>query len=123
MAPGQLVETYDFESVFNDNREFLKVSSEIEESRGVKFFKNISKFYNPTNINSKCYSYSFLNRFYIFRKTETNLAEVKSKFYDNRKRYIKGTGINTSTKTKINEKKQTMLKATQKGISNNKFKK
>jgi len=66
----ELVETYSFEDIFNDNREFLKLSSEIEESIRIKFFKDIYKFYNPTDVNTKCYGYSFLNRFYVFRKKE-----------------------------------------------------
>ena len=107
----ELVETYSFEDIFNDNKEFLKLSSEIEESIRIKFFKEIYKFYTPTDINSKCYTYSFLNRFYVFRKKESDLAEVKSKYFgQNRKRIVKGSGI-TKTKTKFvgkygtNEKK------------------
>lgn len=107
----ELVETYTFEEIFNDNKDFLKLSSEIEESIRIKFFKDIYKFYSPTDINKKCYSYSFLNRFYVFRKKETDLAEVKSKYYgSNRKRIIKGPGI-TTAKAKVVEKKQLMQKA------------
>lgn len=101
----ELVETCGFEEIFNDNREFLKVASEIEEDITSKFYKNIYKFYNPNDINSKCYNYSFLNRMFVFRKKETDLAEVKAKFYDNRKRYIKGTG-NMTAKSKVIEKKK-----------------
>ena len=95
----ELVESYGFEEMFNDNKEFLQLSSEIEEdSRRIKFFKDIFKFYTPTDINTKCYSYSFLNRFYVFRKKESDLAEVKSKYFGpNRKRIIKGVGTNTDS--------------------------
>ena len=113
----ELVETYGFEEIFNDNKEFLKLSSEIEESIRIKFFKDVYKFYNPNEINSKCYGYSFLNRFYIFRKRETDLAEVKSKYYgSNRKRIVKSYGI-TSSKAKVNEKIQVMQQAAEKEIS------
>lgn len=114
----ELVESYCFEDIFNDSRDFLKISSEIEESIRVKFFKDVYKFYNPTEINKKCYEYSFLNRFYVFRKKEGDLAEVKSKYYDNRKRYVKGTGI-TSAKAKVIEKKQLMQQAVEKEVSKN----
>ena len=112
----ELVETYDFESIFNDNKEFLKVASEEEEGMSKKFFQNIYKFYTPTDINSKCYNYSFLNRLYVFRKRETDLAEVKAKFYGpNRKRIIKGVGTGTSTaKEKVAEKKKVIQEAIKK---------
>ena len=110
----ELVESYSFEDIFNDNKDFLKLSSEIEESIRIKFFKDIYKFYSPTDINTKCYSYSFLNRFYVFRKKETDLAEVKSKYFgSNRKRIVKGPGI-TTAKSKIVEKKQFMQEAAEK---------
>jgi SAM-dependent methyltransferase len=110
----ELVETYSFEDIFNDNREFLKLSSEIEESIRIKFFKDIYKFYTPTDINIKCHSYSFLNRFYVFRKKETDLVEIKNKYFGpGRKRIIKGPGV-TTAKSKIIEKKQHMQEAAEK---------
>jgi hypothetical protein len=66
----------------------------------------------PTEINKKCQSYTFLNRFYVFRKIEPNLAEIKEKFYTNRKKVInknnnfnnmKNTN-NTGKFTKYNKK-------------------
>jgi SAM-dependent methyltransferase len=112
----ELVETYDFENIFKDNKEFLKISSEEEESMSIKFFKEIYKFYSPTDINSKCYGYSFLNRLYVFRKKETDLAEVKSKFYGHkRNRIIKGVGTGVSTaKSKVAEKKKILQEAIRK---------
>jgi hypothetical protein len=118
----ELVETYGFEDMFVDSKEFLKVSSEIEGSMRAKFFNEVYKFYTPTEINKKCYQYSFLNRFYVFRKKETDLAEVKSKYYDNRTRYVKGTGMSTSAKSKVNQKKQFMQQATEKEVSKSKTK-
>jgi len=109
----ELVESYDFENIFKDNQEFLKISSEEEESMSIKFFKEIYKFYSPTDINSKCYGYSFLNRLYVFRKKETDLAEVKNKFYGpNRNRIIKGVGSGVSTaKSKVAAKKKVLQEA------------
>ena len=110
----ELVETYTFEQIFNDSKEFLKLSSEIEESIRIKFFKDIYKFYSPTDINTKCYSYSFLNRFYVFRKKETDLVEIKNKYFGpSRKRIIKGPGI-TTAKSKVVEKKVLMQEAAEK---------
>lgn len=114
----ELVETYTFEQIFNDNKEFLQLSSEIEESIRLKFFKDIYKFYNPTDINTKCYSYSFLNRYYVFRKKETDLAVVKEKYFDNRKKYVKGTGVETSAKAKVIEKKKFMKEEVEKEVYN-----
>jgi len=112
----ELVETYGFDEIFNDNRDFLKLSSEIEESIRIKFFKDIYKFYNPSEINTRCYEYSFLNRFYVFRKKETDLAEIKSKYFGpNRERIIKGPGI-TLAKSKVIEKKMTMQNAAEKEV-------
>ena len=113
----ELVETYGFDEFFNDGREFLKLSSEIEESIRIKFFKETYKFYTPSEINTKCYGYSFLNRFYVFRKKETDLAEVKAKYFgSNRQRIVKGTGI-TSAKAKVMEQKQQMQEAAKKDVA------
>ena len=86
----ELVETELFETMFNDCKEFLKVSSEVEEdNKRIKFFKDVYKYYEQSEINKKCYSYTFLNRYYIFRKKEYNLSEIKDKYYGkNRKRII-----------------------------------
>ena len=112
----ELVETYEFENIFNDNKEFLHIASQEEEGMSIKFFKDIYKFYTTTDINSKCYGFSFLNRLYVFRKRETDLAEVKSKFYGpNRNRIIKGVGTGISTaKSKVYEKKKIMQEAIKK---------
>ena len=112
----ELVESYEFEKIFEDNKEFLHIGSEEEEGMTIKFYKDIYKFYTPTDINTKCYGYSFLNRLYVFRKKETNLAEVKSKFYGpNRNRIVKGVGTNINTaKSKVSEKKKFMHEALKK---------
>jgi len=112
----ELVESYGFENIFNDNKEFLQIASTEEEGMSIKFFKDIYKFYTPTDINTKCYGYSFLNKLYIFRKRETDLAEVKSKFYGpNRSRIVKGVGTGASTaKSKVAEKKKVLQEAIKK---------
>lgn len=104
----ELVETYGFEDIFNDNKEFLKIASIEEEGMSKKFFANIYKFYTPNDINTKCYNYSFLNRLYVFRKRETDIEEVRKKYYNNnRNRIIKGVGTGSATaKSKVAEKKK-----------------
>lgn len=83
----EIVETGLFKDFYDNNYHFLKVASQVEESKRSKFFKNAYRFYTDNDINTKCHGYSFLNRYYIFRKKETDLAKVKSEYYGpNRKR-------------------------------------
>jgi SAM-dependent methyltransferase len=85
----ELVETIGFKEIFDNNREYLKLASSIDADLERKFYSKIYKFYNPTEFNIKCQNYSFLNRYYIFRKTESDLNNVKNKYYgSNRKRII-----------------------------------
>ena len=80
-----LVESESFEEVFNNNKEFLNLGSDIEQdAKGKKFYTSVNKFMIPTDINKKCYTYSFMNRFYVFRKKESNLIDVKKKYYMNK---------------------------------------
>jgi SAM-dependent methyltransferase len=98
----ELVETCLFEDLFNDAKEFLKLSSEIEEQeKRRKFFKDVYEYYNESEINKKCYNYSFLNRFYVFRKIETNLMDVKNKFYS--EKFIKGEKNNKNYNKNYNK--------------------
>ena len=93
----ELVETCLFEDLFNNAKDFLNLSSEIEEQeKRKKSFKDFYSFYNETEINKKCYSYSFLNRFYVFRKTESNLIDVKNKYYS--EKFFKGEKNNKNYK-------------------------
>ena len=74
----ELMETGSFEDMFNDNRQFLELSSQIEEdSYKKKFYEEVYKYYTPSDLNVKCYEYTFLQRYYIFRKTEPNLEEIR----------------------------------------------
>jgi hypothetical protein len=74
----ELIETGLFEDLFNENREFLELSSEIEENaKSKKFFTNAYKYYTPSELNLRCYEYTFLHRYYVFRRTESNLSELK----------------------------------------------
>ena len=80
-----LVETDLFGNIYNDNKEFISTSSMYEQDeKRIKFFKNIHNFYDSSEFNEKCRKYSFLNRFYIFKKRERNLKEVREKYYSNK---------------------------------------
>ena len=85
----ELIESISFKEIFENNREFLKISSKIDAEQERKFYGNIYKFYNPSEFNKKLQEFSFLSRYYIYRKTEPNLMDVKNKYYgSNRKRII-----------------------------------
>ena len=84
-----LVETDSFENMFNNSKSFLELGSKIDASESKKFYGDVYKFYTPSEINKKCYEYSFLNRYYVFRKVETNLSEAKTKFFT--KKDVKNT--------------------------------
>jgi hypothetical protein len=86
----ELVESIGFREIFENNREFLKIGSKIDADKEKKFYTSIYKFYNPTEFNKKLQEYSFLSRYYVFRKTEHNLSEVKNKFYGSDRRRILG---------------------------------
>jgi SAM-dependent methyltransferase len=83
----ELIETISFREAFENNREFLKIASKVEVDKEKKFYSNVYKFYNDTEFNRKCQEYSFLSRYYVFRKSEKDLKDVKMKYYgSNRKR-------------------------------------
>jgi len=74
----ELMETGLFEDQFNDNRSFLEMGSQIEENEfKKKNYTDVFKYYTPTSLNVGCYEYTFLQRYYIFRKTESNLDEIR----------------------------------------------
>jgi hypothetical protein len=81
-----LVETDTFENVFINNKSFLETGSQIEEDEKTKkFYSDVYKFYTPSEINKSSYEYSFLNRYYVFRKVEANLADAKTKYFTQQK--------------------------------------
>jgi SAM-dependent methyltransferase len=77
-----LVETGLFEDMYENNKEFIKMSSTYDQDiKRIKFFKNVSRFYENNEYNLKCRKYSFLNRYYVFKKREKDLKEVREKYY------------------------------------------
>jgi SAM-dependent methyltransferase len=76
----ELIETGLFEDLFNESRSFLELSSNVEEDvKSKKFFTEAYKYYTPSELNVKCYDYTFLHRYYVFRKVETNLNEIRQR--------------------------------------------
>ena len=73
----ELVETDIFENFYNNNKEFLKLSSVIEEGKLKKFLTSAYAFYSDTDDMKSFRDYTFLNRYYVFRKKEKNLEETK----------------------------------------------
>lgn len=86
----ELIESIGFREVFENNKQFLKVSSKIDADKERKFYGNIYKFYNPTEFNKKLQEFSFLSKYYVFRKTEPDLIKIKNKFYGSDRRRILG---------------------------------
>ncbi len=87
-----LVETDSFENMFNNNREYLEIASKIDATQSRKFYNDIFRYYTPSEINTKCYEYSFLNRYYVFRKVEANLSESKAKYFTEKENIKNITG-------------------------------
>jgi SAM-dependent methyltransferase len=84
----ELIETLSFKEVFDNNREFLKISSKVEVDKEKKFYSNVYKFYQDTEFNRKLQEYSHLSRYFVFRKSEKNLKDVKDKYYGSDRRRI-----------------------------------
>ncbi len=66
----KLVENDDFENVFNNMKDYIKISSQIDsEIKTRKFFNDkILKFYEDTEINKKNQEIIFLYSYYVFVK-------------------------------------------------------
>ncbi len=86
----ELIETLSFKEVFDNNREFLKTASKYEVKKEKKFYSNVYKFYGKTDFMKKCQEYSFLSRYYVFRKTEPDLSKVRKEYYGPDRRRIMG---------------------------------
>ena len=65
--------------IANLSQNWVDLDREMIESNDFKklkgYFLKCAKFL--FEINKKCYEYSFLNRYYVFRKREKNLEETK----------------------------------------------
>ncbi len=84
----ELIETLSFKEVFENNRDFLKISSKVEVDKEKKFFSSVYKFYDDTEFNRKLQDYSHLSRYYVFRKSEKDIKDIKDKYYGSDRRRI-----------------------------------
>ncbi len=88
----ELIETDTFENAYNGSKTFLELASKHDVHENKSFFQDVYSFYGDTPFLDKCRNYSFLNRYYVFKKKETNLEENRKKYYMAEK-YIAETRI------------------------------
>lgn len=94
----ELIETRTFEDMYKKSKKFIGTMSNVEENdRTKKLFNNINKFYElDTEENKASFEMSKLNRYYIFRKRDDNMAGGEVKVGDkifNSKRFIKRVNL------------------------------
>ena len=67
-----LLDSDTFGNIYNLNKDwFGKVAPTEENKKNKKFYEKVSKFYeNLEGADKESKTYSFLNRFYIFKKIE-----------------------------------------------------
>ena len=70
----ELVETDLFSNHFIEQKEFFETTYKYQPNDATrKFFSDVGTFFNSTDINKACYTFSFLNRFCIFRKKDKSI--------------------------------------------------
>ena len=78
----ELVETGLFKDLYKMGEKYLKYSSKYDyDAFNIKRSKDAYAYYEDTEENKLFKEITFLNRFYVFKKTEPNLKEVKNKYY------------------------------------------
>ena len=80
-----LIETDDFENVYENNKEYLKnngITDKTDPFANNNFAKNVYSFYDDSPLNSIFKEYSFLSCYYVFKKKEINLDDIKKKYYN-----------------------------------------
>ena len=56
-----------------------------ESKEQIKFATNVYKFYEDSNdVNTGLKDITFMNRYYVLKRKEHNLKEIKKKYYDTR---------------------------------------
>ena len=78
----ELVETGLFKDLYKMGEKYLKYSSKYDyDSFNIKRSKEAYAYYEDTDENKLFREITFLNRFYVFKKIEPNLKEIKNKYY------------------------------------------
>jgi hypothetical protein len=77
----ELVDTLTFKELYENTKGFIELGAEMEVSQTKKFFNSIKKFYEENEMNDKCRIWTYMFRYYIFRRKENNLEEIKKKYY------------------------------------------
>ena len=74
----ELIETDTFENLYNNDKDFLLWGAKnAENEKNKKFYEANAKYYEQTDMNVKCHQYTFLSRFYVFRKIEKDVKKTK----------------------------------------------
>ena len=82
----ELIESDYFKTIYDDSYEYIKSVCENERSDNhslgnLDFISKVIKFYEDTPLNKVHKEISDLYRYYVFKKTETDLKDVKQKYY------------------------------------------
>lgn len=76
-----LVDTDNFNNQYEMSKRFLQYGAKHDATKNKGTFSDVYKLYGDDEIDIASRSYSFLNRYYVFKKKENNLNEVYDKYY------------------------------------------
>ena len=79
-----LIEMGNFEDVYENSEAYLKnihLNDKKDPFTNKKFAEGTYKFYSDTPKNNVYKKYSFLSCYYVFKKKEINLEDIKKKYY------------------------------------------
>lgn len=82
----RLIESENFKTIYDNSRNYIKdvVNNETKGNKlgNIKFTSNVYSFYTEESDLNKLYKdIAFLYRYYVFKKDEGNLKEVKDKYF------------------------------------------
>ena len=82
----KIIESENFKTIYDDSKNYLNdvVNNESKGNKlgNLKFSKNAYSFYtDESDINKLYKDIAFLYRYYVFKKDEGNLKEVKDKYF------------------------------------------
>lgn len=80
-----LIEMDSFESMYENNKEYLKnnnLNDKTDPFGNNSFASKVYKFYEDTPINEAFRKYSFMFNYYVFKKKEINLEYIKNNYYN-----------------------------------------